>query len=56
MIGRVLSNDVDDAGMRLLRIVQIGETVGEARAEMQQSRGRFSRHAVISIRCARHDA
>ena len=41
VIDRVLADDVDDAGVCPLGVVQIGEPVGEAGTEMQQRRGRL---------------
>src|SRR6185503_12026685 len=45
-----------DAGARLLGVVQVGGGVGEARAEMQQGRGRLVLHAVVAVGRARADA
>ena len=36
VIGRVLADDVDDAGAALLRVVQVGEPVAEPGAQVQQ--------------------
>jgi len=52
----VLADDVDDAGIGLLGVVQIGEAVGEARTEMQQRRGRRSLHAEVAVGGPRHHA
>ena len=49
VVGRVLAHDVDDRRVRLLRVVQVGETVGEARAEVQQGRGGLPGHPVIAV-------
>ncbi len=49
VIGRVLAHHVDDARIGLLGVVQIGEPVGEAGAEMEQGRGRFPSHPVIAV-------
>ena len=49
MVDGMLADDVDDAGMRLLGVVQIGEAVGEAGPEMQQRRGRRALHAEIAV-------
>ena len=56
VIGRMLADDVDDARMRLLGVVQIGEPVGEPGAEMQQRRGRRALHAEIAVGRTRHHA
>ena len=56
VIGRVLADDIDDAGMRLLGVVQVGKAVGEAGPEMQQRRGRRALHAEIAVGRARHHA
>ena len=52
----MLADDVDDAGMRLLGVVQIGKAVGEAGPEMQQRRGRRALHAEIAVGGAGHHA
>jgi hypothetical protein len=52
----MLAYDVDDRHLRSARIVQIGKTVSEARAKMQQGARWFSRHSRISVGGARHDA
>ncbi|MFK4661523.1 hypothetical protein ABIF76_002377 [Bradyrhizobium ottawaense] len=56
VVDRMLADDVDDAGIGLLGVVQIGKAVGEAWAEMQQRRGRRALHAEIAVRCTGHDA
>ena len=52
----MLADDVDDAGMRLLGVVQIGKAVGEAGSEMQQGRGRRALHAEIAVGRTGHHA
>ena len=37
VVGGVLADDVDDAGIGLLGVVQVGEPIGQARAEMEQA-------------------
>ena len=56
VIERVLAHDVDDAGTCLFGVVQVGGGIGEARAEMQQGRGRLVGHAVVAIGGAAADA
>ena len=56
VIGRVLADDVDDAGMGLLGVVQVGEAIGEARPKVQQGRCRRALHAEITVGRARHHA
>ena len=56
VIGRMLADDVDDAGMRLLGVVQVGKAVGETGAEMQQRRGRRALHAEIAVGRPGHHA
>ena len=56
VIGRVLADDVDDAGRCLLGVVQVGDAVAEAGAEMQQRRGRRALHAVVAVGGAGHHA
>ena len=51
--GGMIAHDIDDGGGRLLRVVQHGGGVGEARSQMQQCRRRLARHAGIAIGCAR---
>jgi hypothetical protein len=50
----VLADDIDDARMRLLGVVQVGEPIGEAGAEMEERRGRRALHAEIAIGRARY--
>ena len=38
------------------RVVQVGQTVGHARAEVQQRRGRLVRHPRVPVRGAGHHA
>ncbi|MGY3356053.1 hypothetical protein ACVWZK_002716 [Bradyrhizobium sp. GM0.4] len=52
----MLADDVDDAGIRLLGVVQIGKAVGKTGAEMQQRRGRRALHAEIAVGGAGHHA
>ena len=40
MCGRMLTDHIHDARMGLFCVVKIGQSVGQARAEMQQRRGR----------------
>ena len=56
VIGRVLADDVDDAGVGLLGVVQIGQAVGEAGPEMQKRRSGCALHAVIAVGGAGHHA
>src|SRR5262249_24067762 len=56
MISRVLADDVDDRHARSARVVQVRETVGEARAEVQQRACGFARHARIAVGRAGDDA
>jgi hypothetical protein len=56
MVGRVLADDVDDAGIRFLGVVQVGEPVGEAGPQVQQGRRRSPEHAAIAVGRARHHA
>ena len=56
VIGRVLADDVDDAGRGLLGVVQVGDAVAETGTEMQQRRGRRALHAVVAVGGAGHHA
>ena len=56
MIRRVLADDIDDAGIGLFGVVQIGEAVGEAGTEMQQRRGGLAGHPEIAVGRPRDDA
>ncbi len=49
VIGRVIADDVDERRRGAARIVKIGQTVGEAGAEVQQGAGRLLRHAAIAV-------
>ena len=52
VITRVLPHNVDDARARLLRVMQIGQTIAQPRPQMQQRGRGFISHAVITIRRA----
>ena len=52
----MLADDIDDAGLRFLGVVQIGKPIGKAWAEMQQRRGRRALHAEIAVGRTRHHA
>ena len=52
----MLADDVDDAGMRLLGVVQVGDRIAEPRPQMQQGRRRPPGHAPVAVRRARHHA
>ena len=56
VIGGVLADDVDDAGVGLLGVVQVGQPIGEAGAQVQQGGRRPSQHAVVAVGRARHHA
>ncbi len=49
----MLTNNIKHRRICAPGIVQIGEPVGEAWSKMQQTHGRLSRHAAITIGCAR---
>jgi hypothetical protein len=50
MICCLISNDVDDRDAGTLRIVKIGETVGESRPAVQQGRRWLSGESGITVR------
>jgi hypothetical protein len=52
VVGGVLADDVDDAGAGLLGVVEVGDAVGEAGAEVEKGRGGPAGHAVIAVRGA----
>ena len=56
VIDRVIADDVDNRRRRPARIVQIGEAVGEAGAEMQQRRGRLAGDPAVAVGGAGRDA
>ena len=56
MIGRVIADDVDQRGHRLVGVVQIGEAVAQPRPEMQQGRRRLVGHAPVAVGGAGDDA
>jgi hypothetical protein len=45
----MFADDVDDARARLLRVVQVGQAIGQARAQVQQRRRRALGHAVVAV-------
>ncbi len=55
MLRRVLAHDVDDRRAGLAGVVQVGEAVGEAGAQMQQRQARPAGHARPAVgRAGRH--
>ena len=50
----LLADNVDDAGIGLFGVVQIGKAIGETRTEMQKRRGRRALHAEIAVRSPGH--
>ena len=56
VVGRVIADDVDDRRRRAPRVVQVGEAVGESRAEVQQRDRRLAGHAPVTVRGAGHHA
>ena len=49
VIGCVVADDVDDGRRGAARIVEIGQTIGQARPQMEQRRRRFLGHAAIAV-------
>ena len=49
VIGRMVADDVDHRRRRLVGVVDVGEPVGHAGAEMQQGRRRVVGHPVIAV-------
>jgi hypothetical protein len=45
----MLADDVDDARARFLRVVQVGQAIGQARPEVQQRGRRAIGHAIEAI-------
>src|SRR3954454_9248321 len=56
MVNGMLADDVDDAGTRLLGVVQIGKSVGEPGPKVKECRGRCAGHPEIPVGGAGHDA
>ena len=56
VIRAVLADDVDDRRERAVRIVKVGESVGQARAEVQQRAGRTPGHSGVAVCRAGRDA
>jgi hypothetical protein len=52
----MLTYDIDDWHLRSACIVQIGKTVPEAGAKVQQRAGWLSRHSRIAVRGTSHNA
>ena len=50
VIGGVIADDVDHRRRGFVGVVDVGEPVGETRAEMQQGRGRLFAHPGIPVR------
>ena len=53
MICRMLAHEVDERDFRTSCIVEIGETIAEARSEMKQSACRFAGHPCVAVCCTR---
>ena len=51
----MIANNIDHGGIAPAGIMQIGQTIAGAGAEMQQGAGRLARHARIAIGRARSD-
>ena len=49
VVGGMVADDVDDGHLALARVVQVGETVAEAAAEVQQGRSGPAGHARIAV-------
>src|SRR5438132_5617132 len=49
MVSCMLADDIDDRHLGSFGIVQIGKSVGEARAKMNESACRFLSHARIAV-------
>jgi hypothetical protein len=49
MVGCVVSDDVDHRRRRLVGIVDIGEPIGHAGAEVQEGRRRVARHPGVAV-------
>ena len=56
MVGRVVADDVDHRRHGLVGVVDIGEPIGHAGAEMQQRRRRISGHPGVTVGGAGDDA
>ena len=55
MIGSVRADDIDDRRVGAARVVQHGNAIAEAAADMQEREGRCARHTRISVRGTRDD-
>ena len=55
MVGSVRADDIDDGRIGPARVVQHGDAIAEAAANMQEREGRRARHARIAVRGARDD-
>ncbi len=56
VIGCVIADDVDDRRAGAPGVVQIGQAVGQARAQVQQRRRRLFRHPGVAVGGAGHHA
>jgi hypothetical protein len=54
VIGRMITDDIDDRGKRALRVVQVGKPVGKARPAMKQRRRRPAGHAPVAVGATGH--
>ena len=52
VVARMLADDVDDARLRLPRVVQVGQAIGQPGPEVQQCCGGLAGHAVVAVRGA----
>ena len=55
MVSRVVADDVDDGSKGAFGVVQVGQAVGESRAQVQQGGGGFVGHSAIAVSGAGDD-
>ena len=56
VVGRLVAHDVDDRRLRAARVVQVGQTIRQARPTVQQRCRGLARHARITIGRTGHHA
>ena len=52
----MIAHNIDNGRTGPLCVVQVGNTVGQARAQMQKGHGRYPLHPRVSVRSTRTDA
>src|SRR4249919_2073519 len=50
----MVTDDVDDARVRLLGVMQVGETIAQSWSQVQERAGGLAGNAIVAVRSAGH--